>query len=53
MSCGIGHTQTRFRSRVAVAVAPIRPLAWELLYAMGAVLKRKKKIEKEKTNNPI
>ena len=25
------------------AVAPIRPLAWELPYAMGAALKRKKK----------
>ena len=26
------------------AVAPIRPLAWELPYAMGAALKRQKKI---------
>ena len=25
------------------AVAPIRPLAWELPYAVGAALKRKKK----------
>ena len=29
-------------------MTPIRPLAWDPLYAMGAALKRKKKIEKEK-----
>ena len=31
-------------SRVAVAaVAPTQPLAWDLLYAAGVALKRKKK----------
>ena len=35
------------------AVAPLRPLAWELPYAMGAALKSKKKAKKEKENNPI
>ena len=28
------------------AVAPVQPLAWELPYAMGAALKRKKKLLK-------
>ena len=28
---------------VAVAIAPIRPLAWELPYAAGVVLKSNKK----------
>ena len=42
MSCVWCRSQTRLRSRVAVAVvqaAPIRPLAWELPYAMGVALK--------------
>ena len=30
-----------------MARAPIRPLAWELPYAMGAALKRQKKKKKE------
>ena len=29
------------------ATAPIRPLAWELPYAVGAALKNKKQIKKE------
>ena len=29
------------------AVAPIRPLAWQLLYAMGVALKKKIKENKE------
>ena len=47
MSCGVGH---RPGSDLALlwlwhglaAVAPIRPLAWELPYAMGVALKRQK-----------
>ena len=37
--------QTRLRSGVAVAVAtvPIRPLAWELPYAVGVSIKKKKR----------
>ena len=35
--------QMRLGSSVAVIVAPIRPLAWELPYAAGAALKKKKK----------
>ena len=30
------------------AVAPIRPLAWESPYAVGAALKKKKKKKKKK-----
>ena len=45
MGCGVGH---RHGSDLALlwlwcrqeATAPNRPLAWELLYAMGAALKR-------------
>ena len=52
VSCGVGH---KFGSdpmllwlwyRLA-AVAPIRPLAWELPYAAGVALKRQGKKEKE------
>ena len=31
-----------------VAAAPIGPLAWELLYAVGAALKRPKKKKKKR-----
>ena len=34
------------------ATAPVRPLAWELLYAAGAALKTKKK-EKKKSTPPL
>ena len=48
MSCGVGHRHGSdlallwLRQRLA-AVAPIRPLAWELPYAAGAALKSKTK----------
>ena len=53
MSCGAGH---RLISDMAVlwlwhrpaAIAPIQPLTWQLLYAVGTALKKKEK-EKEKT----
>ena len=35
------------------AVAPIRPLAWELPYATGAALKSKKKKQKQKTKKNL
>ena len=52
MSCGAGH---RHGSDLAflwlcsrpAAAAPIGPLAWELPYAMGVDLKRKKKGKKK------
>ena len=48
MSCGVGHRDGSdpvllwLWCRVAAA-APIRPLAWELPYAAGVALKKKKK----------
>ena len=52
MSCGVGQ---RCGSDPALlwlwgrpaAAAPIQPLAWELPYASGVALKRKKEKEKE------
>ena len=52
MSCGVGG---RFGSDLALlwlwcrlaAVASIRPLAWEPLYAVDVALKRKKKKRKK------
>ena len=53
MSCGVGH---RRGSDLALlwlwhrlaATAPIRPLAWELPYAVGVALEKKKKQNKTK-----
>ena len=48
MSCGVGHRRNsdtvllQLWCRLA-AVAPIRPLAWELPYAVGVALKSKNK----------
>ena len=48
MSCGAGHRcgsdpeLLRLWCRPAAAVALIQPLAWELPYAAGAALKKKK-----------
>ena len=56
MSCGVGH---RGGSDLAwlwlwcrlATTAPIRPLAWELPYAVGLALKRQKR-KKTKKNLP-
>ena len=53
MSCGVGH---RCGSNLALlwlwcslaAAAPVRPLARELPYAVGAALKKKKKRKRKK-----
>ena len=37
------RSQMQLRSRIAVAVALIQPLAWELPHATGTALKSKKK----------
>ena len=54
MSCGVGYRCDLDLALLwlwyrQVATAPIRPLAWELLYATGAALKDKKtkKIKKK------
>ena len=60
MRCGVGHRcssdpQLLWLWRRAVATAPIRPLAWEPLYATGAALekaKRQKKKKKKKLRTP-
>ena len=38
----------QLRSQVVAPTAPIRPLAWEPLYATGAVLEKGKKTKKKK-----
>ena len=53
MSCGVGRRHGSDLAflwlwRRPAATAPIQPLAWELPYAMGAVLKKKIKIVQSK-----
>ena len=53
MSCGAGHRQGSdlvllWLWRRPAAAAPIRSLAWEPPYAMGAVLKRQNKKKKKR-----
>ena len=53
MSCGVGYGHSSdlallWLSYRPVAVALIRPLAWELPYAIDAVIRSKKKKKKEK-----
>jgi len=52
VSCGVG-----FRSCVAgcrlAAVTPIRPLAWELLYAVHKALKKGKKGKEKEMNGEL
>ena len=48
MSCGVGHRRGPDLALLwlwysLAAVAPIRPLAWELPYAMRAALEKEKK----------
>ena len=46
MSCGVGHRSSSdpvLLWRRLAAVTLIRPLAWELPYALGVALKKKKK----------
>ena len=53
MSCGVGgrcgsDTQLLWLWHRLAAAAPIQPLAWEPLYAMGAALKKTKDQKKKK-----
>ena len=53
MSCGVGHRHGSDPALLwlwcrPVAIALIRPLGWELPYAMGVALKRQKKKKKKK-----
>ena len=53
MSCGVGHRHNLDPALLwlwhrPVAIAPIRPLAWEPPYAAGAALEKDKKTKKKK-----
>ena len=56
MSCGVDH---RHGSDLALlwlwhrlaAAAPIRPQAWEPPYAVGAPLRKKKRLKKKESSN--
>ena len=53
MSCGVGRTRGLDSEllglwRRPVATAPIRPLAWERPYAVGAALENQKKRQKKR-----
>jgi len=51
MSCGVSHrpgSDLALLWHRPIAIALIRPLAWELLYTTGAALKRKKKKKRER-----
>ena len=53
MSCGVGgrcglDLELLWLCCGLVAIAPIQPLAWKLLYAEGVALKKKKKKIKKK-----
>ena len=58
MSCGVGRrcisgpTLLWLWCRPA-AIAPIRPLAWESQYAVGAALEKAKKKKSEKNLKPV
>ena len=52
MSCGVGHRRSSDLVLLwlwcrPAAATPIRPLAWEPLYATGAALERQKETKKK------
>ena len=58
ISCGVGQRRgldptLLWLWRRPAAVAPIRPLAWELPYATGAALKSQKKKKKKRKEKEI
>ena len=55
MRCGVDHIHDSDPALLwlwcrPVAVAPIRPLAWEPLYTVGAALKKEKNKKAKETN---
>ena len=53
MSCGVGHRRGSHPALLwlwhrLVAMPPIRPLAWDPPYAVGAALEKTKKKKKDK-----
>jgi len=58
VSCGVGrrrglHPELLWLWHRAVATAPIRPLAWESPYAVGAALEKEKRQKKKKKKKEI
>ena len=58
MSCGVGQRHGLDPMLMwlwcrPVATAPIRPLAWEPPYALGAALEKTKKRQKKKKNRKV
>ena len=58
VSCGVGCRRSSDPALLwlwcrLAAVAPIQPLAWEHLYAMGAALKTKRKKKKKTHKEPV
>ena len=62
MSCGVGHRRSSDPRSLwlwcgPVAIVPIRPLAWESLYAMGAALEKAERQKKiffaQNGNDPL
>ena len=55
MSCGVDcrHGWDPGLPRRPTAASPIRPLAWELPYATGVALKKKKKAKTNKAKKHI
>ena len=56
VSCGVGRRRSwdpelLWLWRRPAAIAPIRPLAWEPPYAMGAALKKQKRKKKKKQDS--
>ena len=56
MSCGVGRRRGSnlvwlWLWHRPAAVAPIRPLAWELSYALGVALKRQKTKQNKKRSS--
>ena len=58
MSCGVGHRRSLDPAllwlwRRPVATAPIRPLAWEPLYAEEAALEKAQRQKKKKSQSHL
>ena len=58
MSCGVGHRRSSDPALLwlwhrPVATAPIRPLAWEPPYDVGAALEKAKRPKKKKKKKKI
>ena len=58
MSCGIGHRQGLYPMLLCLwcrpeFAVPIRPLAWELTYALGVAINKQTKEAKKDTHKKV